>query len=69
MKMIIINALRTNDMKGKVNTQKKCRLYNDRDERVYQLSGCNKLAQKEYKNRHSWTGEVDLLKILQEIII
>ena len=37
----------------------KCRLCSDRNETInYIISKCNKLAQKEYKARHDWVGNV-----------
>ena len=38
---------------------RKCRLCKDRDEIVnHIISECSKLAQKEYKTRHDWVGNV-----------
>ena len=58
------NALRTNHFKARIDkTQQnsKCRLYGDRDETINYISECSKLAQKEYKTRHDWGGQGDLL--------
>ena len=35
--------------------------------RSIKISECSKLVQKEYKTRHDWVDEGDLLKIVQEI--
>ena len=32
--------------------------YKERDETIYHISECNKLAQKEYKTRHDIVGKV-----------
>ena len=56
------NAIRTNHIKARIDkTQQntKCRLCGDRDEAInYIINECSKLAQKEYKARHDWVGEV-----------
>ena len=56
------SAIRSNHIKAKIDkTQKnsKCRLCGDRDETInHIISECSKLAQKEYKARHDWVGEV-----------
>ena len=56
------NALRTNQIKAridKIQQNSKCRLYGDRDETInHIISKCSKLAQKEYKMRHNWVGDV-----------
>ena len=55
-------AKRTNYIKAKIdNTQQssKCRLYGEKDEtNNYIISGCCKVAQKQYKCRHNWMGKV-----------
>ena len=55
-------AKRTNHIKLKIDkTQQnsKCRLCGDRDETInHMISECRKLAQKEYKARHVWVGNV-----------
>ena len=55
-------AIRTNHIKARIDkTQQnsRCRLCSDRDDTVnHIISECNKLAQKEYKTRHNWLGEV-----------
>ena len=55
------NAIRTNHIKARIDkTQQnsKCRLCSDRDETInHIISGCSKLAQKEYKTRHDWVGQ------------
>ena len=55
-------AIRTNYIKAKIDkTQQnsKCRLCCDRDEMInHIISECSKLAQKEFKTRHDWMGEV-----------
>ena len=54
--------MRTNYVKVKTDkTQQnsKCRLCGDRDETIdHKISGCSKLAQKEYKIRHERVGKV-----------
>ena len=56
------SAIRTNHIKARIdNTQQnsKCRLCGDRDETInHIISGCSKLARKEYKARHYWVGNV-----------
>ena len=55
------SAIRTNHIKARIDkTQQnsKCRLCGDRDETINHISGCSKLAQKEYKTRHDWVGKV-----------
>ena len=56
------NAIRTNHIKARIDkTQQnsKCRLCGDRDETInHIISEFSKLAQKEYKIRHDWVGEV-----------
>ena len=50
------NVIRTNHTKeiiDKTQQNSKCRLYGDRDETInHIISGCSKLAQKEYTARH-----------------
>ena len=54
------NAIRTNHIKARIDkTQQnsKCRLCGNRDETInHIISGCSKLAQKEYKTRHDWVA-------------
>ena len=54
-------SIRTNLVKAKIEkTQKdtQCRLYKKADESIdHVVSGCNKLAQKEYKRRHDNLGK------------
>ena len=53
--------IRTNHIKARIDkTQQnsKCSLCGDRDEAINHISGCSKLAQKEYKARHDWVGKV-----------
>ena len=56
------SAIRTNNIKARIDkTQQnsKCRLCGDRDETINRIiSGCSKLAQKEYKTRHDGVGKV-----------
>ena len=56
------SAIRTNHIKSRIDkTQQnsKCRLCGDRDETInHIISECSKLAQKEYKARHDWVGQV-----------
>ena len=56
------NAIRTNHIKARMDkTQQNriCRLCGDRDETTdHIISECNKLAQKQFKNRNEWMGEV-----------
>ena len=56
------SAIRTNHIKARIDkTQQnsKCRLCGDRDETInHIISECSKLAQREYKARHDWFGEV-----------
>ena len=67
------NAIRTNHIKARIDkTQQnsKCRLCGDRDETInHIISECSKLTQKEYKARHNWVGQGDLLGNVQEISI
>ena len=54
------SAIRTNHIKARIDKMQqnsKCRLCGDRDETNH-ISGCSKLAQKEYKARHDWVGKV-----------
>ena len=56
------NAITTNHIKARIDKMQqnsKCRLCGDRDETInHIISQCRKLAQKEYKGRHNWVGEV-----------
>ena len=56
------NAIRINHINARIDkTQQnsKCRIYGDRDERLNHLiSGCSRLARKEYKTRYVWLGRV-----------
>ena len=56
------NAIRTSHIKARIdNTQQNSiyRLCGDKDKTIsYVISECSKLAQKEYKTRHDWLGEV-----------
>ena len=56
------NAISTNHIKARIDkTQQnsKCRLCSDRDETInHIISEYSQLAQKEYKARHDWVGEV-----------
>ena len=56
------NVIRTNHIKARIDkTQRnsKCRLCGDRDETInHIISECSQLAQKEYKTRHNWVGQV-----------
>ena len=56
------NAIRTNQIKARIDkTQQnsKCSLCGDRDETInHMISECSKLAQKEYKTRHDWVGQM-----------
>ena len=56
------SAIRTNHIKARIDkTQQnsKCRLCGDKDETInHIISGCSKMAQKEYKARHDWVGKV-----------
>ena len=56
------SAIRTNHIKARIDkTQQnsKCRLCGDRDETInHIISECSKLAQREYKARHDWVGNV-----------
>ena len=62
MIIIIINAIRTNYAKVKIDkTQRnnRYRLCSDRDETInHIISECSKLAQKENKTRHNWVDTV-----------
>ena len=40
------------------NNNSKCRLCGDRDEMINYVSGCNQLAQKEYKTWRNWLGKM-----------
>ena len=56
------SAIKNNHIKSRIDkTQQysKCRLRGDRDEtNNLIISGCHKVAQKEYKARHDWVGKV-----------
>ena len=56
------NAIRTNHIKARIDKTQgnsKCRLCGDRDETInHIISESSKLAQKEYKARHDWGGNV-----------
>ena len=56
------NAIRTNYVQVKTDNRQqisKCQFCGVRDGTTYQMiSKCGKLAQKEYKSRHEWVGEV-----------
>ena len=56
------NSIRTNHIKARIDeTQQnsKCRLCGDKVETInHIISECSKLAQKEYKTRHDWVGEM-----------
>ena len=58
------NAIRTNFVKVKIDMTQhncKCRLYGGRDETINHIvSKYSKLAQKEYKTKHTWMGTVIL---------
>ena len=59
------NAIRTTQIKERIDkTQQnsKCRLCGDWDETInHIISEYSKLAQMEYKTRHDWVGQGDLL--------
>ena len=59
---LFIAAMRTNHIKmsiDKTQQSSKCRLCGDRDETInHIISGCSKLAQKEYKAKHDRVGKV-----------
>ena len=63
-------AIRSNHIKARIDkTQQnsKCRLCGDRDETInHIISGCCKLAQKEYKARHDWVGKVIHLEMCKK---
>ena len=56
------HSIRTNLVKAKINKSQKdtlCRLYKKADESIdHVVSGCSKLAQKEYKRRHDNLGKI-----------
>ena len=55
------NAIRTNHIKARIDKMQrnsKCRLCGDRDEKINHISGCSKLAQKEFKAQHDWVDKV-----------
>ena len=55
------SAIRTNHIKARIDNQQnsKCRLCGDRDETInHIISECSKFAQREYKARHDWIGQV-----------
>ena len=56
------SAIRTNHIKARIDKTRqniKCRLCGDRDETInHIISECSKLAQREYKARHDWVGNV-----------
>ena len=56
------NPIRTHHTSAiidKTQENSKCRLYDDRDETInHIINECCKLAQKEYKTRHDWVGNV-----------
>ena len=54
---LINNNYNVNNNNNRQNS--KCRLCSDRDETInHIISECNELAQKEYKARHDWVGQV-----------
>ena len=65
------NAIRTNHIKTRIDkTQQnsKCRLCSDSDETInHIIRECSKLAQKEYKVRHDWVGNVIHWKICKKL--
>ena len=56
------NAIRTNFIKARIDKMQqnsKCWLCGNRDEMINLIiNECSKLAQKEYKTRHDWVGNV-----------
>ena len=60
------NVRRTNHIKARIDkTQENiCKLCCDRDETIdHLISECSILAQKEYKPKHDWVGEVILWEL------
>ena len=56
------SAIRTNHIKARIDKTKqnsKCRLCSERNETInHIITECSKLAQKEYKARYDWVGNV-----------
>ena len=63
------NAIRTNYIKARINKMQqnsKCRLCDDETNR-HIISECSKLAQKSYKTRHDWVGNVIHWKLCKKL--
>ena len=64
------NAIKTNNIKARIDkTQQnsKCRLCSDRDKTInHIISEYTKWAQREYKTRHDWVGQVMHWEICKE---
>ena len=61
LKAVQNNTIKINHIKARIDKtphKSKCTLYGDRDKTVNHISECSKLAQKEYKTRHDWFGNV-----------
>ena len=55
------NTIRTKHIKVKIDKMqqnRKCKLYSDRDKMINHISECSKLAQEKYKTRHDWVGKL-----------
>ena len=54
------STITINQIKARIDaTNSRCRLCNDREETTnHAISECSKLAQKEYKTRHGWVGNI-----------
>ena len=52
------NAIRTNHIKARINKTEQNSKCGDRDKTINHISECSKLAQKDYKTRHDWVGQV-----------
>ena len=64
-------SIRTNLVKAKIDKTQKdtlCRLCKKGDENIgHVVSGCSKLAQKEYKRRHDKLGKISCMNMRQKV--
>ena len=66
-------TIRTNLVKAKIDKSQGdslCRMCRKVNESIYHIvSGCSKLAQKEYKRRHDSLGKIDIGSLLESVIL